>query len=129
MCIGEKRTLTVGPSKAYGERGMGPIPGGSTLSMWLPPPFPFVLDFHTDHGTPSLVAVFETELMGIDGVPKPDKIVPKPASDTEKTAKDVKEGLGEKVANTAGKVAEGVTEGVKAILDDGDDVVQGREEL
>jgi FK506-binding protein 2 len=45
MCIGEKRTLTIPPDLAYGDRGVGPIPGGATL-------------------------VFETELMGIDGVEK-----------------------------------------------------------
>lgn len=43
MCVGEKRTLTVPPEYGYGERGIGPIPGGATL-------------------------VFETELMGIQGV-------------------------------------------------------------
>lgn len=45
MCIGEKRTLTIPPEYGYGDRGVGPIPGGATL-------------------------VFETELVGIDGVEK-----------------------------------------------------------
>ncbi|KYK55383.1 fkbp-type peptidyl-prolyl [Drechmeria coniospora] len=46
MCIGEKRTLTIPPELAYGEREMGSIPAGSTL-------------------------VFETELMAIEGVEGP----------------------------------------------------------
>ncbi|KAL3489977.1 hypothetical protein BJX62DRAFT_238622 [Aspergillus germanicus] len=45
MCVGEKRTLTIPPEYGYGDRGVGPIPGGSTL-------------------------IFETELLGIEGVPK-----------------------------------------------------------
>ncbi|KAE8378903.1 FK506-binding protein 2 [Aspergillus bertholletiae] len=45
MCIGEKRTLTIPPEYGYGDRGVGPIPGGATL-------------------------IFETELVGIDGVQK-----------------------------------------------------------
>ncbi|KAJ5989278.1 FK506-binding protein 2 [Penicillium waksmanii] len=45
MCIGEKRTLTIPPEFGYGDRGVGPIPGGATL-------------------------IFETELVGIDGVDK-----------------------------------------------------------
>ncbi|EPS30398.1 FK506-binding protein 2 [Penicillium oxalicum] len=45
MCIGEKRTLTIPPEFGYGDRGIGPIPGGATL-------------------------VFETELVGIEGVEK-----------------------------------------------------------
>ncbi|PYI15170.1 putative FKBP-type peptidyl-prolyl isomerase [Aspergillus violaceofuscus CBS 115571] len=45
MCIGEKRTLTIPPEYGYGSRGVGPIPGGATL-------------------------IFETELVGIDGVAK-----------------------------------------------------------
>ena len=35
MCIGEKRTLTIPPEFGYGDRNMGPIPAGSTLSSSL----------------------------------------------------------------------------------------------
>ncbi|KAJ5492628.1 FK506-binding protein 2 [Penicillium diatomitis] len=49
MCVGEKRTLTIPPEFGYGERGIGPIPGGATL-------------------------VFETELVGIKGVEKNDEL-------------------------------------------------------
>ncbi|KAL4925259.1 peptidylprolyl isomerase family protein FPR2 [Aspergillus undulatus] len=45
MCVGEKRTLTIPPEYGYGDRGIGPIPGGSTL-------------------------IFQTELLEIEGVPK-----------------------------------------------------------
>ncbi|KAL2867829.1 peptidylprolyl isomerase family protein FPR2 [Aspergillus lucknowensis] len=45
MCVGEKRTLTIPPEYGYGDRGVGPIPGGATL-------------------------IFETELVEIEGVPK-----------------------------------------------------------
>ncbi|KAM3521906.1 hypothetical protein MY4038_008846, partial [Beauveria bassiana] len=48
MCIGEKRTLTIPPEFGYGDRGIGPIPGGATL-------------------------IFETELVGIAGVEPPKK--------------------------------------------------------
>ncbi|KAF2141040.1 uncharacterized protein K452DRAFT_327304 [Aplosporella prunicola CBS 121167] len=43
MCVGEKRRLTIQPEWAYGSRAMGPIPANSVL-------------------------VFETELVGIQGV-------------------------------------------------------------
>jgi len=45
VCVGDKRTLTIPPELAYGDRETGPIPAGSTL-------------------------VFETELVGIQGVSK-----------------------------------------------------------
>jgi len=51
MCIGEARRLTIPPELAYGERRTGPIPAGSTL-------------------------VFETELMGIEGVVVGEEPVP-----------------------------------------------------
>ena len=37
MCIGEKRTLTVPPEYGYGQRSVGPIPAGSTLSEYTLP--------------------------------------------------------------------------------------------
>ncbi|ERS99594.1 FK506-binding protein 2 [Sporothrix schenckii ATCC 58251] len=101
MCIGEKRTLTVPPEYGYGQRGIGPIPAGSTL-------------------------VFETELIGIEGVPKPESIVTKaatgdPSADssasTEAEAEAETPNVAEKIAS---KVAE-AADVVKTIVADTDD--------
>ncbi|CZT11535.1 probable peptidylprolyl isomerase [Rhynchosporium graminicola] len=104
MCIGEKRTLTIPPEFGYGNSNMGPIPAGSTL-------------------------IFETELMGIDGVKAPEKIVEKKveaAKDTVESAADkategVKEAIKNKVADAA--------EAVKVVLADSDGDGQEHNEL
>lgn len=76
MCIGEKRTLTIPPEKGYGQRPVGPIPAGSTL-------------------------IFETELIGIDGVPKPESIVLKTSLTTDAPVEEATEKVGEKILEVA----------------------------
>ncbi|KAH6885947.1 FK506-binding protein 2 [Thelonectria olida] len=101
MCIGEKRTLTIPPSLGYGSRGIGPIPGGATL-------------------------IFETELVGIDGVKAPvsiDYVTEDAETKTpvvevaEESAESVAEGVAEKV----GSVVADAAEAVNTMLADTDD--------
>lgn len=105
------RTLTIPPEKGYGQRGMGPIPAGSTLSTYhhirlcLPLFVPSVLTCDTP--------VFETELLGIDGVPKPESIVLKTSTTTDVPAETAKN-FAEKVAE---KFAE-ATDAAKTMLKD-----------
>lgn len=76
-----------------------------------------------------LPIVFETELMGIEGVPKPESIVTKsatdsPASKASEAAETATEKLAEKIAS---KVAD-AADAAKTIVADTDDV-QAHNEL
>ncbi|CAK7272799.1 Peptidyl-prolyl cis-trans isomerase fpr2 [Sporothrix epigloea] len=93
-----KGTLTVPPEFGYGQRGVGPIPAGSTL-------------------------IFETELLGIQGVPKPETIVTKSATETPAIIEPtvVAEAEPANIAEmVASKVAE-AADAVKTIVADTDD--------
>jgi len=115
MCIGEKRVLTIPPEFGYGDRAMGPIPAKSTL-------------------------IFETELMGIEGVPTPETIIEKTSSsssDAADTATDSASSLSDKATEKATEAATGgvnsviseAAEAVKTILADSDGDGQEHNEL
>jgi len=116
MCIGEKRTLTIPPSYGYGDRGVGPIPGGSVLGTSYSWPVASLKNIVPTIADRLVPPVFETELMGIEGVPKPESIVTKKVAETAK-------GAGEKVASVVSEAAEAV----KTVVADTDDTQEHNE--
>ena len=123
MCIGEKRTLTIGPSYGYGQRNVGPIPAGSTLGKQHALSGPLVPGRQSCRSAANRIpaAVFETELVGIDGVPKPESIVSKSATDS--AASSASQNVAEKVASAASDAAEAV----KTVVGDTDDDQEHKE--
>ncbi|KAI1761149.1 hypothetical protein GGR53DRAFT_469592 [Hypoxylon sp. FL1150] len=97
-----KGTLTVPPELGYGNRGMGPIPAASTL-------------------------VFETELMGIKGVPNPESIVTKASSSASSAVSSASEEASAKVAEKIVSKVEEVAEVVGTIIADTDDTQEHNE--
>ncbi|ESZ94042.1 peptidylprolyl isomerase [Sclerotinia borealis F-4128] len=91
MCIGEKRLLTIPPAFGYGDRAMGPIPAKSTL-------------------------IFETELMGIEGVPKPETIIEKTSSSSSDAADTATDSASSLVDKATEKATEAATGGVKSVI-------------
>lgn len=97
---------------------MGPIPAGSTLST-----------YQRDHSCNPLsvsnaltcdTLVFETELLGIDGVPKPESIVLKTSTTTDAPAETAKN-FGEKIAEKFAEATEAAKTMLKDTMKDTDD--------
>lgn len=97
---------------------MGPIPAGSTLSTSqriqpsLPSSFSNLLTCDS--------LVFETELLGIDGVPKPESIVLKTSTTTEAPAETAKN-FGEKIAEKFAEATDAAKTMLKDTMKDTDD--------
>jgi len=72
-------------------------------------------------------AVFETELMGIEGVSKPESIVTKATDSASSIASEATEEASAKVAEKVASAVSGAAEAVKTIVADTDDVQEHNE--
>ncbi|KAK8061830.1 hypothetical protein PG994_008196 [Apiospora phragmitis] len=105
-------TLTIPPEKGYGQRGIGPIPAGSTLSMLRQ------ISSLRAAQTDMSYLVFETELLGIKGVDKPKSIKYKSASSTASSASSTVSEAAEKATDKAsGGVKEAVASAASVAAD------------
>lgn len=97
---------------------MGPIPAGSTLSTCQPTQPQSLLS--TSNVLTCDTPVFETELLGIDGVPKPESIVLKTSTTTEVPVETAKN-FGEKIAEKFAEATDAAKTMLKDTMKDTDD--------
>lgn len=97
---------------------MGPIPAGSTLGTCQQ--IQASLSLSVSSVLTRTAPVFETELLGIDGVPKPESIVLKTSTTTDVPVETAKN-FGEKIAEKFAEATEAAKTMLKDTMKDTDD--------